>query len=270
MIHRLQFLLLSICLSLLSLDTKAISFQTPHYIAPYQFLEDIQSKQTHPSHNYFQEVITSIESTAFLPKRGTGVLISSDGLLVTAAHVISHAYIRESDHCPKLNFFLNHERDENGKFLRHKKLICEKVLAYDYNHDFALIKLRNPENKPLPFVSLAKLENGPNVGTNAYIIGHPQALSWTKSSKKISTGPIVFNASNDSDFPHFLHLINTEGGHSGGPIFNMQGKLLGIHFRGIPHYSSGVETIIDGEAITLKRFNVAIDSKFIYERLINY
>ena len=243
----------------------AVYFGTIDYFQPWEYLEKIKKDSQHPAHKSIKKVNNAIQATVFLPKKGTGVLISPDGLIVTAAHVIAHAYIGAVDRCPRLNFHLNHEKNSDGEFIEHTYLECEKVLVYDYAHDFALIKVKKPESiNKLPFVKMAHLPDGPKEDSWAFILGHPKANSWNASAKVVSEGPIVYNGRDIKELPHFLHLIDTEGGHSGSPVFNKKAQLVGVHFRGIPHYGTGVKGRLNGKVQKFHTFNVAIDMGFLY------
>ncbi len=254
-----------------SFQSFAVYFGTIDYYRPKYYISKINQNSEHDSYKYIKEVQNAIDATVFLPKRGTGVLISPEGIIATAAHVISHLHIGASKSCPGLNFYLNHEKNNREVFDKHVKLICEEVLVYDYAHDFALIKVRSENtNTKLPFVNIFKYTDKIMPESKVIAVGHPHARSWNKSSKVISEGPIIFNGHDDPDFPHFVHLVDTQGGHSGSPLFNFKGQLVGIHFRGIPYFNDGIERVNNGTTEIINTFNVAIDIGFIYETYLQY
>jgi S1-C subfamily serine protease len=263
--------ILVLCITFYSFQSFAVYFGTIDYYRPESFIKKIQENSGHDSYKFVNKLQNAINATVFLPKRGTGVLISPDGIIATAAHVISHLHIGASDSCPGLNFYLNHEINSREVFDKHIKLICEEVLVYDYAHDFALVKVKIEDpNATLPFVEIFKETEAIRLGSKIITVGHPHARSWNKSSKVISVGPIIFNGYDDPNFPHLLHLADTQGGHSGSPLFNVKGELVGIHFRGIPYFSDGIEWVNNGEVEIIKTFNVAIDIGFIYETYLQH
>jgi len=238
--------------------THAIEIGPTDYYLPEGYLRDIITRQAHPASGHAEALKRAFKATIFLPQRGTAALVSAQGLVVTAAHVIAHKVIGETKDCGKIVFHLNHQLDQDGGLERPILLPCEEVLVYNYNADFALLRVRSPAELPqLPYVPMAK-DGESFEGRFVLIAGHPHAMDYAKSFKVISEGRIFFNGSEDPDLPHFLHLVDTEGGHSGAPVFTVSGELLGVHFRGVPDYGTGVTGSVDGVRQTLHRFNVAI------------
>lgn len=224
-----------------SFNCWAISVGNAEYYKPVDYFKTNNSKA----------LKKAMEAVVFFPKRGTGVLIDSSGLVVTAAHVIAHVAIGATKKCQKLGMYLKHRDGE-----KEEKLECAEVLHYDYTGDFALIRIKT--SKKLPSVKLAQVDRDEHLSQNLIIMGHPGANHWNKSKMVISNGPIILSDYASKEISHFLHLVSTEGGHSGSPVFTNKGKLLGIHFRGIPNYGPGVMAKIDGEQKRVYRFNVAL------------
>ncbi|MBI2522561.1 MAG: trypsin-like peptidase domain-containing protein [Bdellovibrio sp.] len=237
---------------------QAIEIGATDYFLPEQYLSEIISRPDHPANRHDEALRRAFNATIFLPKRGTASLISDQGLVVTAAHVIAHKVIGETKDCGKIVFHLNHQLAQGGQLERPILLPCEEVLIYNYNADFALLRVRPPSDLPqLPYMPIA---SGEQSSEERFVIiaGHPHAMDYAQSFKVVSEGKIFFDGSGDPDLPHFLHLVDTEGGHSGSPVLTSKGELLGIHFRGIPNYGPGVIGTVEGERQKLHRFNVAI------------
>ncbi len=236
----------------------AIEFGPGEYKLPGKYLEDLNGQIGHPAHDHLEALRRAFSATIFLPQRGTASLVSADGLVVTAAHVISHKVIGETKDCGKIVFHLNHQLNLAGELETPILLPCEEVLVYDNAADFALLRVKRPsEMVQLPFIPIAS-EVSAKEGSLVIIAGHPRAMDYAGSYKVISEGPIFFDGSSDPELPHFLHLVDTEGGHSGSPVLTPAGELLGVHFRGVPEYASGVVGTVEGQRQTLHRFNVAI------------
>jgi|GEM_PF-5007753 len=243
-----------------ALAAKAIPIGPENYFEQSSYLAMLENNSSHPLFGRQEIIEKSLNATVLVPKRGTAVLISPDGLLLTAGHVISHLHIGSTNNCPKLKFHMFHRRNQQDQRLKEKILECAAVLFYDFNKDLALIKVKLPENiKALPFATLAEWTPSLTLeDTYAFIIGHPGASSYDSSLAKISEGPIIFDGSLNSDASHFLHWIDTEGGHSGAPVFNQFGEVLGVHSRGIYHFSDGVRGTLHGQSQIFKTFNLAM------------
>jgi S1-C subfamily serine protease len=139
---------------------------------------------------------------------GSGVLISADGRMLTAAHVIQTA------DAVRVNF----DGGEN---------IPAKVLRSDPAADVALLQLEWVPTKVKP----AKLGNSDEVriGEEVFVIGAPHGLTRTLTVGYISA------RHDDARNPVGLsvaELFQTDAainqGNSGGPMFNMRGEVVGV------------------------------------------
>lgn len=141
---------------------------------------------------------------------GSGVIISSDGYIVTNNHVI-----KGSD---KIEVVLNNQ----------KSYIAELV-GTDPNTDIALIKV---DAKDLPFVKFVD-SDGINVGDWVLAVGNPFGLNSTVtagivSAKGRSIDILRRNANNPIEsFIQTDAAINP--GNSGGALVNPNGDLVGIN-----------------------------------------
>src|SRR5262245_15972116 len=139
---------------------------------------------------------------------GSGVLISPDGQIMTAAHVV-------------------HAVDEvTVEFIGGDK-IPARILASDPGADLAMIQL---ERVPATAI-VSPLANSDQVmvGDQVMIVGAPYGLSHAMSAGYISArwGPgEVYQAIPRAEFFQTDAVINT--GNSGGPMFNMNGEVIGI------------------------------------------
>ncbi|MBI3544788.1 MAG: hypothetical protein HY075_16070, partial [Deltaproteobacteria bacterium] len=57
-----------------------------------------------------------------------------------------------------------------------------------------------------------------------------------------------------------------EPGDSGAPILSREGKLIGIHFRGVPQFAQGVDVVVDGRSQKIHRFNVALVVPYLMKK----
>ena len=139
---------------------------------------------------------------------GSGVVVSSDGRIMTAAHVIQDAAAI------------------TVQFLG-GKTVAARVLASEQAADLALLKL---EQVP-PGLEAAKLANSDTVrvGEQVVVVGAPYGLGHALSVGWISArwAPgTVYRAIPLAEFFQTDASINT--GNSGGPLFNLGGEVVGI------------------------------------------
>jgi serine protease Do len=146
-------------------------------------------------------------ATTFL-ETGSGVLISSDGKVMTAAHVV-------------------HGVDEITVEVVGGETVKARVVASEPAADLSLIQL---ERVPKGAV-VAKLANSDTVrvGDQVVVVGAPYGLSHALSVGWISArwAPnTVYRSMPLAEFFQTDAVINT--GNSGGPIFAMSGDVIGI------------------------------------------
>ena len=214
------------------------------YASPYRDL----FKQVHPSVvvlHTFESVPTrdsaSNRQMASVQGLGSGVLISDDGKILTAAHVV---HLSDSIHV---------EFTDGSKTLA-------KVLASDPAADIALLKI---EKIPRDAV-IAPLGNSETVevGDDIFIIGAPYGISHTLTVGNIS-GHRTSNASEIFQQAEFFQTdaaINQ--GNSGGPMFNLKGEVIGIVSH-ILSKSGGFEGL--GFAVTVNTArNLLLDNKGVW------
>jgi len=167
-------------------------------------------RQVNPSVVVIRAKGSDVESsgvTRFV-ETGSGVLVSADGKIMTAAHVV-------------------HSMDEVVvEFLGGEK-IPAKVISSEPAADLSLIKLQRvpPGSK----VAILADSDTVRVGDPVMIIGAPYGLSHSMSAGWISArwpANSVYHAMPLAEFLQTNATINT--GNSGGPMFNMAGQVIGI------------------------------------------
>ncbi len=141
--------------------------------------------------------------------QGSGVIIDSNGLVLTNAHVV--------------------ERVDQVSITLADGAICEgQVLGTDSITDLALVKIQEKINsKFAPLGDSEKLE----VGDWAIALGTPYGLEKTVTLGIISSLHRDINSLGFSD--KRLDLIQTDAainpGNSGGPLINSNGEVIGIN-----------------------------------------
>jgi serine protease Do len=133
---------------------------------------------------------------------GSGFILSSDGLVMTNAHVVEGA-------------------DEVLVTLTDKREFKAKIIGSDKRTDVAVIKI---EATSLPAVKIGDVTRL-KVGEWVMAIGSPFGLENTVTAGIVSA--------KQRDTGDYLPLIQTDvainPGNSGGPLINMRGEVVGIN-----------------------------------------
>lgn len=139
---------------------------------------------------------------------GSGVLVSTDGKVITAAHVVEGAER------------ITVETADEQKVGAH-------VLATSLADDLALLQL---DEVPRGAVAASLGDSDRvEVGDEIFIVGAPYGLSYTLTAGRISAHrreKTTAGILSPSEFLQTDAAINS--GNSGGPVFNMAGEVVGI------------------------------------------
>lgn len=135
---------------------------------------------------------------------GSGVIISPDGLILTAAHVIG-----KTGKKMKVRF-------ANGKRTSAISLGGSEL------SDAGMLKII--DEGPWPFVDLAENQSS-QIGDWCFGLGHPGGFD-AKRGIVVRIGRII--GKKDETMQTDSRLL---GGDSGGPLFDFQGKVIAIHSR---------------------------------------
>jgi len=141
---------------------------------------------------------------------GSGVIISTDGYILTNNHVVEGA-------------------KEVTVTLSDKQEYKAKVVGRDPKTDLAVVKVEAP--KSLPAASLGDSDQL-KVGEWVLAIGNPFGLSQTVTLGIVSAKGRVIGAGPYDDFIQTDASINP--GNSGGALINMKGEVVGINTAILP------------------------------------
>jgi S1-C subfamily serine protease len=139
---------------------------------------------------------------------GSGFLISSDGRIMTAAHVVQVA-------------------DEVSVRFATGDVVTARIVASDPGSDVALIQAASVPDGVTP----ARVGNSDSarVGDQVFVVGAPYGISHS-----LTVGHISARRTPSQLFGGFepVELLQTDAainqGNSGGPLFNMRGEVIGI------------------------------------------
>jgi len=142
-----------------------------------------------------------------MPARGagSGFIVSSDGYILTNAHVVSGA-------------------DEVIVKLIDKRKFTAKVIGADKRTDVAVLKITSPSRLPVAKLGdPAKLRVGESVAAIGSPFGFENSVTAGIVSAKGRTLP------SESYVPYIQTDVPINPGNSGGPLFNMRGEVVGIN-----------------------------------------
>jgi serine protease Do len=133
---------------------------------------------------------------------GSGVIVQEDGLILTAAHVVQG-------------------NDKMDVVLPDGKTVTGKVLGANYGKDIAMVKIEGEGKWPFAPRGVSRpLEVGDWVIATGHAAGFdPARTPPVRFGRVVSKGPGNF-------FTSDCTLI---GGDSGGPVFDLNGNVMGIN-----------------------------------------
>ncbi|MBC8131672.1 MAG: trypsin-like peptidase domain-containing protein, partial [Deltaproteobacteria bacterium] len=136
--------------------------------------------------------------------QGSGFIVSADGIILTNAHVAADA-------------------TEITVKLTDKREFDAKVLGVDRRTDIAVLKI---DAKDLPIVRIGDAEHL-KVGEWVAAIGSPFGFENTVTSGIVSAKA---RSLPDENYVPFIQTdVAVNPGNSGGPLFNMNGEVIGIN-----------------------------------------
>jgi serine protease Do len=191
----------------------AIAATAINAIAPVDLLDLSHLSQPQPNSAFAQNVDEQINIRVYQraspavvsintgSSTGSGSIISSDGLVLTNAHVVAEA------------------RSPVTVMLSDGRRLSADIIAFGNNGlDLAVLKIRG-QNK-LPTITIAR--SAVQVGQRAFAIGNP----FGQFQGTFTTGIV-------SRIDKQRGLIQTDAainpGNSGGPLLNSQGELMGVN-----------------------------------------
>ncbi|KHL26849.1 protease [Croceibacterium mercuriale] len=152
------------------------------------------------------------QSTREAQSLGSGFIISADGYVVTNNHVISP---------PDTNA----ELEEVTVTLPDGKEYQAEVVGNDADSDLAVLKIVRDE--PFPFVKFGD-SAAARAGDWVVAIGNPFGLGGTVTSGIISS--VLRSGLNGGAYDRYIQTdASINRGNSGGPLFDMQGNVIGIN-----------------------------------------
>jgi serine protease Do len=162
----------------------------------------------HPFRRFFDQFGAPGQNQAPRERRfeasGSGFVISNDGYVVTNNHVV--------DHAEKVIVVF-----DGGEELE------AEIIGTDERTDLALLKIDGA--KDLAFVEFAKKDV--RIGDWVVAVGNPFGLGGSVTAGIVSARGRDIGGNSYGDFLQIDAAINR--GNSGGPAFNLEGKVIGVN-----------------------------------------
>lgn len=173
------------------------------------------------SFTFGKDGLTIHTATVPVSYAGSGVIISKKGHVLTCAHVVDHML-----------------RAPIVATLSNGVTVQALVLYQDTEKDLALIKI------PGVYESV-KMNHRLRLGQEVLAVGNPNSQAFSTSHG------IISYLKRDIDEGYYFTQIDApvNGGNSGGPLFNLQGELIGIVAKKWPN-ADGMGLAIAPETIT--------------------
>lgn len=139
---------------------------------------------------------------------GAGVIYRPDGLVVTNAHVVGRARQLELQ-------------------LADGRIFQGRVTVLDRKRDLAAVQIEDETARNLPTIPVGQ-RNTIRPGQFVLAIGHPWGVTGAVTAGAvIGLGP---SPEMPAALGEFLHVgLHMRPGHSGGPMIDAQGRLIGIN-----------------------------------------
>lgn len=138
---------------------------------------------------------------------GSGFIISSDGYILTNNHVVAHA-------------------DSVTVRLQDRRILTAKVVGTDPTYDIALLKVNAGNNLPTVAIGDSRLLKP---GQWVLAIGSPFGFDYTVTQGIVSAVGRSLGAGDQPSTSFIQTDVPINRGNSGGPLFNLQGQVVGIN-----------------------------------------
>lgn len=148
---------------------------------------------------------------------GSGLIISTDGYLVTNYHVVDEM----SDF--EVEFKFNQEITS----------FKAKLIKSDVTNDLAILKIDDEEFTDFNSIPYNFKSRNVDVGTEVYALGYPMALTIMGRDIKFTDGRISSKTGYKGDITTYQTTTPIQPGNSGGPLFDHNANLIGINSSGL-------------------------------------
>lgn len=182
------------------LDASVVTVNSAHVVEHTELLEPFDAS----AFSDYMRSHLQVEGGTLSATIGSGFIISPDGLIITAAHVLQDSVsvlVELHDH----------------------RLLPAQIIGLDFASDLALLKVEAKNLPPVRFGDAAPLL----LGDALFSIGAPFGLAHTVSAGMVSgAGRVV---APDSGTLMIQTDLPVNPGSSGSPLFNRHGQVVGMN-----------------------------------------
>ena len=147
---------------------------------------------------------------------GTGFFLNSQGFIATNYHVVDGA------NTIQVNF------TRNGEIESHPAT----VVVTDQQNDLAIIKIEDKTFNAMPAIPYGLLSHTKDTGSEVFAMGYPMA-DVMGTEVKFTDGKISSKSGLQGDVRVYQITVPIQPGNSGGPLFDMDGNVVGITSSGL-------------------------------------
>ena len=195
-------------------------------VSTFAIAEDFDPRKIYTETSKAVVLIAGFEPNQQVMSKGTGSIISSDGLVLTNAHVI----IKKKGGRPfnNLRVFLRPKKI-TGNLKKDTSLKYKaEIVQFSEKLDLALLRIRSRSIKNMPSALNFSDSDLVSIGDPVLAIGHPeQGGLWTLTTGTISSHRM--NYGNVSGKNVFQTEASLNRGNSGGPLIDGLGQIIGIN-----------------------------------------
>ena len=157
---------------------------------------------------------------------GYGVIISREGIIITNWHVVEGQ--------EKMVVWIYNSNITSMKDLDPNSYLIAKVIAEDPVRDLAMLEIEN-NLSDLVVLSLGK-DYEIEIADDVFAIGHPESFIWSFTYGVVSQIRKNWEWNYNDNQQFKADVIQTQTptnpGNSGGPLFDISGKIVGINTFG--------------------------------------
>jgi len=234
-----------------SSETRTVTISSPRPVLPVKATAYLPPTQMNPERRKMspEEVIALIEPATVQIQliqnavRGSGFVISPEGLVITNAHVargVKNLYVafKNGEHFPV------------------------QLLKLNNRSDLALLRILAEPGRTFPYVKYRAYRNSVLIGDTVLSFGNPDDKQWVVSQGTvIDIFTIPLASAWTKEYPLIMHDAPTGRGSSGGILANLYGEWIGVNALGGVYEQFGFAVPMDYlyELVDGSYFNLICD-----------
>jgi len=202
-------------------ESRTVIISSPRPALPVKGTAYLPSAQLNPERRRMtpEEVIALVEPATVQIQihsymdvlRGSGFLISSNGLVLTNAHVargVENLYV----------------------VLKNGERFSAQIVKINNRSDLALLRIISDTGRTFPYIRHRAYQSAVFVGDTVISFGNPGSKRWFISQGVVtSILDMTLAPAWTKDYPLIVHNAYTDVGSSGGVVVNLYGEWVGVN-----------------------------------------